>query len=186
VTEFRFRPFDALRAMKSHGVRFVVIGGIAGKARGSPLLTNDVDVCYARDAATLRAMAAALRALDATLRGAPADVPFTLDARSLYEGDRFTFDTTAGPLDIMGAPDGILGGYEELDRTADDMELDEGLVVRVAALEDLIRMKRAAGRPKDRAALEILGALMDEIDDQAAHFRAERRRAGRTPSRLSG
>jgi hypothetical protein len=34
----------------------------------------------------------------------------------------------------------------------------------VAALEDLIRMKRAAGRPKDRIELEVLGALAEEID----------------------
>jgi hypothetical protein len=37
-------------------------------------------------------------------------------------------------------------------------------VVRVASLDDLIGMKRAAGRPKDRIELEILGALRDEID----------------------
>ena len=33
----------------------------------------------------------------------------------------------------------------------------------LASLDDLIQMKRAAGRPKDRAEVEILGALRDEI-----------------------
>lgn len=39
-----------------------------------------------------------------------------------------------------------------------------GVPLRVAALDDLIAMKRAAGRPKDRIELEILGALREEID----------------------
>jgi hypothetical protein len=39
-----------------------------------------------------------------------------------------------------------------------------GVVVHVASLDDLISMKRAAGRPKDRIELEILGALREEID----------------------
>jgi hypothetical protein len=43
------------------------------------------------------------------------------------------------------------------------MDLD-GVTVLVAAIDDLIRMKRAAGRPKDRVELEILGALREEID----------------------
>jgi hypothetical protein len=36
--------------------------------------------------------------------------------------------------------------------------------VRVASLDDLLLMKRAAGRPKDRIELEILEALREEID----------------------
>jgi hypothetical protein len=36
--------------------------------------------------------------------------------------------------------------------------------IPVAALEDVIRLKKAAGRPKDRAELEILGALLEEIE----------------------
>jgi hypothetical protein len=47
---------------------------------------------------------------------------------------------------------------------ATDTELADQLLVPVAALDDLIRMKRASGRPKDRVELEILGALRDEIE----------------------
>lgn len=34
------------------------------------------------------------------------------------------------------------------------------------SLDDLNRMKKAAGRPKDKIALEILGALRDQIDEE--------------------
>ena len=55
-------------------------------------------------------------------------------------------------------------GFAELNANAEDAKVDDGLIVRIASLEDLIRMKRAAGRPKDRIELEVLGALRDEID----------------------
>ena len=51
----------------------------------------------------------------------------------------------------------------DLDASATDEDLD-GLVVRVASLDDLIRMKRAADRPQDRIAVEWLSALRDELE----------------------
>jgi hypothetical protein len=168
-----YRPLDALEALVRHRVRFIVTGGFGAQLRGSPSITGDTDVCYARDDENLERMEKALRGLHATLRGAPNDVPFVLDANTLRMGDHFTFDTDAGALDILGHPSGVPGGYEELERAADPMEIAPGLTVTVASLDDLIRMKRAAGRPKDLIEVEVLGALRDEIDEQAM---AERRR----------
>jgi hypothetical protein len=175
----RFEPLDALEILVKHRARFVVIGGFAAQLHGSPMLTQDIDVCYARGDVDLKRMAAALKELRATLRGAPLEVPFVLDAKTLRMGDHFTFDTDAGALDILGHPSGAPGGYEELERSADEFDLGT-ITVRVASIDDLIRMKRAAGRPKDLAAVEELGALRDEIDERAM---AERRRRRRRPRR---
>ena len=117
----------------------------------------------ARD--NLERLAAALGELGTKLRGAPPDLPFHPDRRTLERGDTFTFTTDFGDLDILGTPAGV-AGFEELDANAETAELDDGLLISVASLDDLIRMKRAAGRPKDRVDFEILGALRDEIDDQ--------------------
>lgn len=143
-------------------MRYVVIGGVAASLMGSSLLTFDLDICYARDEANLRALAEALREVHARLRGAPADLPFQLDDVTLKNGDHFTFSTDVGDLDVLGTPKGT-AGYEQLVRDAEPLDL-EGASVRVASLESLVRMKEAAGRAKDRLGLEILAALRDELE----------------------
>jgi hypothetical protein len=162
VSDPSFDPLGTLRTLSEHRVRFVLIGGFAAALRGSPMITGDIDICYARDDANLRALAAALVALGATLRGAPPDVPFQLDEASLKAGDHFTFSTKAGPLDCLGTPSGT-NGFADLDASATDEDLD-GLRVRVASIDDLIRMKQAAGRSQDLIAVEWLSALRDELE----------------------
>ncbi len=151
-----------LETLQEGGVRFVVIGAVAGRILGSPTVTRDLDVCYAGDEENLHALVSVLTGLHARLRGTDPDLPFRLDARTLRAGGTFTFTTDAGDLDVLRTPAGT-GGFDELARTAQSMDLD-GLTVLVASLDDLIRMKRAAGRPKDLVELEILGALRDELN----------------------
>jgi hypothetical protein len=162
MSEPAFDPIAGLGALVEDGVRFVLIGGFAAALRGSPMMTGDVDICPARERSNLDRLAEALRSLHARLRGAPADAPFLLDSRTLEAGDHFTFATDAGPIDSLGTPAGT-DGFVDLDSSATDEDLD-GLVVRVASLEDLIRMKRAADRPQDRIAVEWLSALRDELE----------------------
>lgn len=157
-----FDPLRALRTLVSHRVRFVIIGAFAGRLLGSPTVTRDLDICYDRNPDNLEALAQALRQLNARLRGAPPDVPFKLDARTLAAGDHFTFTTDAGSLDVLGTPAGV-AGYGELARAAEALDLD-GVRVLVSSIDDLIRMKRASGRPKDLVEVEILGALREELD----------------------
>jgi hypothetical protein len=65
-----------------------------------------------------------------------------------------------GNLDCLGTPAGTQG-YQDLIRDAVEVELG-GVRLKIASIEALMRMKRAAGRPKDLLELEILGALRDE------------------------
>jgi hypothetical protein len=163
LSEPAFDPIAGLRALVEHGVRFVLVGGYAAALRGSPMMTGDVDICPARDRDNLDRLAEGLQSLHARLRGVPADVSFLLDSRTLEAGDHFTFATDAGPMDCLGTPAGT-DGFADLDAAATDEDLD-GLVVRVASVDDLIRMKRAADRPQDRIAVEWLSALRDEIEN---------------------
>lgn len=157
-----FDPLGALRTLVEHGVDFVVIGGLAARLRGSPSLTDDLDVCHSTHPDNLARLAEALRAMDARLRGAPGNVPFLLDAAALAARANFTFATIFGAVDCMALPAGV-SGFDELRRNAEEMHFDE-MAVLVASLDDLMRMKRAAGRDKDKIELHILAALREEIE----------------------
>lgn len=157
-----YDPHRALAVLQDHDVRFVVIGGLAGRLWGSPTMTNDVDIFYARDRLNLERLATALTQLGARLRGVDEVVSFPLDADTLAAGPNFTFMTEVGPLDVLGLP---AGGpdFEVVAANSVPFDIGDGLVVPVCNLDDLIRLKQAAGRPKDRVEVEILGAVRDEL-----------------------
>lgn len=157
-----FQPEAVIRLLGGHGVRYVVIGGLAAVTHGAPIVTQDVDLCHAREPDNLERLATALQEVHAHLRGATPGLPFRLDARTLAKGDAFTFTTDLGWIDLMATPAGT-EGYDDLARTADSFQLF-GHRVLIAGVDDLIRMKRAAGRPKDLLAIEELGALRQELD----------------------
>ena len=79
----RFDPAPVLELFAQANVDFVVIGGVAGGAHGSPYGTFDVDLAYDTNAENLERIATVLRSIGATLRGARPDLPFQLDARTL-------------------------------------------------------------------------------------------------------
>lgn len=162
-----FDPLRALRTFNQHQVRYVLIGGYASSVLGAPIVTNDLDVCYERTAENMERLAEALQELQATLRVAGVDevLPFIVDGRTIAAGDSFTFNTDAGPIDVLGTPSGT-GGFRDLDADATTYDLGEGLLVRVVSLDDLIRMKEAASRPKDEAHLHVLAALRQRIQER--------------------
>lgn len=166
-----FDPLLALRVLNRYKVQYVIIGGFAGDLLGAPLNTNDLDICYERTGANMDLLAAALSELGATLRvaGVDEDLPFLLDGKTLAAGDSFTFDTDAGALDVLGTPSGT-GGFRDLRSKAHAVAIGD-LEVLVVDLADLMRMKRASGRTKDRMHMEVLSALRDmeaEADGGAA------------------
>ncbi|MDP9293432.1 MAG: hypothetical protein M3O90_03240 [Actinomycetota bacterium] len=152
-----FRLSALLRRLVDARVDFVVIGGIAAIAHGSPQITQDLDIAYAGDADNLDRLGEALVALGARLRGVTDDVPFVPDGPTLRHTRVLTLDTPDGPLDLLAEPDAS-GGYARLRANAIEAAVS-GVTVRIAGLEDLIAMKKAAGRPKDRVYVEELEAI---------------------------
>jgi hypothetical protein len=144
------------------GVEFVVIGGLAAQVHGSPVITEDLDICFDLDRANLVRLAKVLDGLAAIRRGMPEGVVAPLDVRALRASDVLTLRTRFGDLDLLARPDPRLD-FPTLRSRAIRAEL-EGLAVWIADLGDVIAMKRAAGRPKDLLAIEHLGALREEVD----------------------
>lgn len=156
-----------LRRLEGHGVRYVVIGGVGATLHGSPLPTRDADICPARDAPNLDSLAAALQEMGARIRtpDAAGGLPFPCDAVFLGQMKLLNLTTRFGDLDLSFEPSGT-SGYDELSPRAVRYDLGDGLLVRVAALEDIIRSKEAANREKDRQALPTLRLLLERIRKQ--------------------
>ena len=144
-----FRPRALLERLVAGDVDFVVIGGLARVLHGGATITRDLDITYAADPENLDHLRSALVALDARPRLTSA--PDGLSQRTVR------LDTRDGRLDLVAAPDGA-PLYERLREHALRADLD-GIEVRIASLDDLIAMKKAAGRPKDLVAAEELEAI---------------------------
>ena len=146
-----------MTSLADAGVDFVVIGGLARTLLGSPRITKDLDISYSREPRNLEALGAYLVSINARLRGVPPDIPFVADERTLGAATLMTLETDAGWLDLVVEPEGS-PPYEELRENAARVDID-GRIVRVADIDDLIAMKRAAGRPQDLADIHELELL---------------------------
>jgi len=149
-----------LRALKQGGVEFIVVGGVAAAIHGSARTTKDLDVVYARTPQNIQRMVATLAPLKPSLRGAPEGLPFQWDGETVRAGLNFTLTTALGQLDILGEIAGG-GGYASLLPHSLAVEL-YGTEYLFLDLETLIRVKRAAGRPRDFEAVAELEALLEE------------------------
>jgi hypothetical protein len=156
-----FRPELVLGVLERHGVRFVLIGGLAATIHGSAHVTTDVDITPERGAANLGRLSAALTELEARVRapGEPDGVPFGHDAASLASIGVWNLTTKHGDLDISFEPSGTKG-FADLRRDATELEI-LGVRVEVASLADVVRSKEAADRIKDRQVLPSLRRLLD-------------------------
>lgn len=141
-----------------------MIGGIAATLHGSPLRTGDADICPARTPANLSQLADALAGMEAAIRGDREPVPLPADGGLLATSDIRNLTTRFGDLDIAFRPAGT-DGYDDLVTNAVRYELRDGIEVRVASLDDVIRSKRAADRAKDRGVLPVLEALREDRGD---------------------
>lgn len=155
--------FDAHRIveiLQQHRVEYVLVGGFAAILYGSRRPTEDIDIAPATSADNLHRLAAALRDLDARIRvdGAPDGLAFDTSAEALSGMTMLNLRTAFGDCDLTFAPAGFEHGYDDLIAAAGERRIGD-VVVKVAALDDIIRSKASANRPKDQEALPELEAL---------------------------
>jgi hypothetical protein len=150
-----------LVALERHRVEYVVIGGAAAEARGWRGRSLDIDVAPAGHEHNLDRLAAALQEIDAHLAGGAGEpdgveVPGGFDARLLMTNTVWNLLTSCGPLDLAFRPAGTAGYEDLIERATPELIPGSDLKVLVAAGEDIIRSKAAAGRAKDLALLPQL------------------------------
>jgi len=155
-TDFR----SLIHTLSQAGVEFVVVGGAAATGHGSARFTSDLDVVYRRTEENISRLVTALAPLNPYLRGAPPGLPFSWSVETVKKGLNFTLITRLGALDLLGE---ITGGgyYEDILPHSISISLHSNECLCLG-LEWLIRVKRAAGRPKDFEAIAELEAILDE------------------------
>jgi predicted nucleotidyltransferase len=149
----------AIQALVDAGVEFVIIGGWSAILNGSGYITNDLDICYARNSENLLRLAQALAPYHPRLSDLPAGLPFVWDQATLRNGTVSTLNTDLGKIDLLAEVAG-LGTFEELTTGSVATEAF-GRQVRILNLKSLIKAKRAAGREKDLMMLPELESLLE-------------------------
>ena len=161
------RAGEILRALADHGVEFVVVGGIAVQAHGYIRGTGDVDIVPRPSLLNLSRLGKALADLEAQVLRATSPVNVT-DPQLLKRAPLVPLLTRSGRLDLIdiehlaGAP----GSYDELRSRALVVDLED-VAIAAAGLDDLVRMKRAAGRPQDLTDIASLTRTDEELRREA-------------------
>jgi hypothetical protein len=163
----KFDPVSICRVLSENGVKFVVLGGFAAVIHGSPIPTEDIDVIPSRDIENLRRLADALEKMNAAIRTSDGPVYTRIDAEFIANmPNMLNLTTDYGDVDLVFNPAGRLSDFEQWNHGAESAQLEPGLVVAVAALDDIIASKSAANRLKDQRALPYLESLRDELRRQ--------------------
>lgn len=149
-----------LRRLLDADVEFILVGGLAANVHGAARATYDIDIVYRRSTDNLDRLVRALNPVNPYLRGAPPGLPFVFDVETIRRGLNFTLTTTLGDIDLLGEVAGG-GSYDALVPVSERIELF-GRSCQCVTLPTLIRLKRAAGRPKDLEAIAELEALREE------------------------
>ena len=152
------RLIALLDALLEAEVEFVVIGGLAAVLHGAPLVTADIDIVHRKTPENVARLLPVLLGLRARARGDSRNLPPTSSA--LMGRGHILLDSDLGPVDVLceigdGQDyDWLLPRSEELSRGARR--------VRIVTLPTLIALKTAAGRIKDRMAIPVLVATLEE------------------------
>jgi predicted nucleotidyltransferase len=148
-----------ITALAAAEVRFVVIGGVAAGIHGSTHTTIDVDLCYDPESGNVVRLARLLGDWHPYPRGIEAGLPFIMDARTLQITPVLTLMTDHGPLDLLDRVEGV-GPYDKVLAGSETAEIG-GVRFQVLGLPALLASKRATRRPKDRAQIPELEALLE-------------------------
>ena len=155
-----FDPERIITVLARHGVRYVLIGALAARLQGFPRVTADADITPARDVENLKRLAAALRELRARIytESAPEGLSFDINSATLQRAELWNLVSAAGRLDIVFEPAGTKG-YEDLARKAVRFDVF-GVGLRAATLRDIVRSKKASGRPQDRHDVVVIREML--------------------------
>ena len=149
-----------LQTLDSRRVEFIVVGGVAAVLGGAPVNTFDLDIVHSRNPENVERLAGALEELDAHYR-LPPEIRRRPEPSHLSSSGHQLLMTRYGPLDLLG----MIGKdrtYADLLSHSMEMNVGEGLRVRVLDLETIISVKEELSGEKDLATLPVLRRTLAE------------------------
>jgi hypothetical protein len=149
-----------LSALAASEITFILVGGLAAVLDGAPVTTYDTDIVPSRDEANVNRLLVALDGLDAIFRIQP-DRRLKPSASHLAGTGHLNLMTRFGPLDLLGTIGSGLG-YQDLLPHSGELDISDGIRIRVLDLETLIEVKEHLGGEKDRAMLPLLKRTLEE------------------------
>jgi hypothetical protein len=137
--------------LATHCLEVVMVGNAAAALHGAPVTTLDIDFMFRKTPTNLKKLKGVAKTLGAVILR-----PY-YPVSELY---RVVNDERGLQLDFMGKLDGIRS-FEGLKSRSESVQFGER-ELRIACLSDIIKSKRAAGRDRDKAVLDILQKTLDE------------------------
>lgn len=164
-----YRDFrELLSALNARGVKYLLIGGYAVGYHAQPRATKDLDLLIKADIENAELLLAALRDFGAPLEG--------ISAHDLVDdGAFFRFGRSPVAVDILSRIDGVSFDEAWQNRVLRVVDGETRLKATLISSEDLIKAKRAAGRPQD---------LADIVAIEKASANRTRRRTAKVPARI--
>jgi predicted nucleotidyltransferase len=155
------------RVLAEHRVDYLLVGGLAVQAHGFRRGTVDIDIVPAPALSNLSRLGEAVASIGARVFRSATSVNIG-DPHLLRRASLVPLMTDHGRIDILNVAStaGLPADYGALRERAVEIELDEATVA-VIGLDDLIRMKRAAGREQDLEDIRALAALDEDLAREA-------------------
>jgi hypothetical protein len=153
MSEAALDPERIFAVLDAHRVEYVVIGGLAVQVHGHVRMTSDVDLIPAPALRNLERLAAALTELDARVLN-PGGEQLEIDAHTLPRVTLWQLSTPHGDIDVLHDAPGA-APFSQLRERALVIAVGDNSIP-IAGRDDLIRMKRASGRPVDLADIAAL------------------------------
>jgi len=149
-----------LRSLCRSDIQFILVGGLAAVLNGAPIHTYDVDLVYSREPMNIERLLEFLRDVDAVFRTQPERR--LRPAASHLAGGGLNLLTCYGPVDLLATIGNNLD-FSDLLPQSSEMDLGEGIRVRVLNLETLISIKEHLASDKDMAVLPVLRQTLREL-----------------------
>ena len=159
---------DALRAMNAHRLEAVMIGNAAAALHGAPVTTVDIDFMFRDTPVNLKKLKAVAKTLGAVILR-----PY-YPVSKLF---RLCVDDRGIQLDFLPVIHGIRS-FEGLKARASEMTI-RGEKLLLASLEDIVRSKQTANRPRDAAVLPVLMQTLREKSESNHETQKPQRKKGK-------